>query len=653
MVGSGPAWLSAPGARKDALHDLYLGSCRAGYVTARPRPPLRPNHPAGEVDASPGRALGLSVATGFVGVLLIGGGATLAGTPFDVHSPGAWVFGMGHIGMFRRVVGLIGVFVGIAMLLLAWYRVIIHLRQRPEFPVRTVVLIFGLWVAPLLIAPPLFSQDVYSYVAQGTMLSQGVNPYEHGPAAVAATDPGVVHLVDPLWLRTPVPYGPLFVGLEATAVISSHHHEVTAVEELRVLALVGVLLAAAALVPLGRRAGTPPGLVVALVLLNPLTLLGLVSPGHNDALLAGLILCAVAVLARGRPALAVVICALAAAVKSPALVATAFVTWQWAYREDSWRRRLGAVAASFAITFLILDVLGRVTGVGSGWIRTAGTPGLVRSVLTPTTDMAVLAGHVARVFHLTPTSTALLSTFRTLGYLAAAGLICWFLWRSRDREVLLPLGLSLLVLVALGPVFQPWYLAWGVFCLAPVAAGRWRLLLIAASTFGTVALLPRFEPLVGSTGLLGDVSGIAAALALAALAVPSVAERAAVRLNRMIPTLSQSRWMPPPDEPLAVTPFETSSSGPVGQPPPAYARRRSGRFSSASAEVPPRRTGWESPGRRPTGAIRCHPASTPAAVPSRLASVLRGPGCRRRVPAPGRSAAPYAPRCRRLVGMTH
>jgi alpha-1,6-mannosyltransferase len=292
-----------------------------------------------------------------------------------------------------------------------------------------------------------------------------------------------------------------------------------------------------------------------------------VSPGHNDALLAGLILCAVAVLARGRPAVAVAICALAAAVKSPALIATAFVTWQWAYREHSWKRRVGVVVASFAITFAILEVLGRVTGVGWGWIRTTGTPGLVRSVLTPTTDLAVLAENVVRLFHFGPASAALLSTFRTLGYLAAAGLICWYLWRSRHRQVLLPLGLSLLVLVALGPVFQPWYLAWGLFCVAPVAAGRWRLLVICASTFATVALLPRFEPLVASTGLLGDVSGIAVALALAALAVPSVAERAAGLINRMLPTLAQLRLLPPPDEPAAVTPFETRPSASVAQRP--------------------------------------------------------------------------------------
>ena len=110
-----------------------------------------------------------------------------------------------------------------------------------------------------------------------------------------------------------------------------------AIEELRLLALAGVMLAAAVLPSLSRRWGTGPSLAVALVILNPLTLLGLISPAHNDALEAGLVLGALALLQRRRPGLAVAVCALAAAVKAPALIATAFVSWQWVRESASWR----------------------------------------------------------------------------------------------------------------------------------------------------------------------------------------------------------------------------------------------------------------------------------------------------------------------------
>src|SRR3546814_20706877 len=38
------------------------------------------------------------------------------------------------------------------------------------------------WSAPLMIAPPLFSRDGWSYAAQGMLTTLGVSPYDHGPA---------------------------------------------------------------------------------------------------------------------------------------------------------------------------------------------------------------------------------------------------------------------------------------------------------------------------------------------------------------------------------------------------------------------------------------------------------------------------------------
>lgn len=477
--------------------------------------------------AAPGRGLVLPLVGGFAAILAICVGATLAGSPFDVHLPGAWAFGMRHTGPGFRNLGKAGVFIGMAGLLVAWYQVIVYLRQRPSTPVRTVLVVFAVWALPLLVAPPLFSTDAYSYVAQGTMVAHSINPYHYGPVALAFQDPRVLSLVSPIWQVTTVPYGPLFLGLEAGAVEVTRFHETAAIEGLRLLALAGVMLAAAVLPSLARRYGTPPSLAVAMVVLNPLTLLGLISPGHNDALVAGLVLGAVALLLRGRPALAVVVCALAAAVKAPALVATAFVAWQWASQESSWRGRGRVLALTGAITLAALEVLAVITTVGWGWLSTLGTPGVVRSVVTPTTDLALVGEAFVRIVRFGPGLAPLLSVSRTAGYVVAAGLIAWLLWQSRHHGVLPALALSLLVLVALGPVFQPWYLAWGLFCVAPMAAGRWRVLLIGVSTFATVATLPRFEPLIASTGLAGDLFGLVALAGLASLASPRVIARLA------------------------------------------------------------------------------------------------------------------------------
>ena len=53
------------------------------------------------------------------------------------------------------------------------------------------------------------------------------------------------------------------------------------------------------------------------------------------------------------------------------------------------------------------------------------------------------------------------------------------LWRSRGgASSLRAIGLTMLAAVVLGPVMQPWYLAWGVVLLGPVAVGRLRGALI-------------------------------------------------------------------------------------------------------------------------------------------------------------------------------
>jgi hypothetical protein len=97
---------------------------------------------------------------------------------------------------------------------------------------------------------------------------------------------------------------------------------------------------------------------------------------------------------------------------------------------------------------------------------------------------------------------------------------------------MLALAISLFVVVALGPVLQPWYLAWGLFCLAPIATGRWQVLLIGVSTFAAVASLPRFEPLIASTGLAGDLFGLVALVGLASLASPRVIAKLSVLPTR-------------------------------------------------------------------------------------------------------------------------
>jgi len=80
-----------------------------------------------------------------------------------------------------------------------------------------------LWATPMIIAPPLFSRDVFSYAAQGEMTFGNISPYLYGPFTLGSTP--YVTPVDPLWGNTPAPYGPFFLFLDGKIDWISQHHE--------------------------------------------------------------------------------------------------------------------------------------------------------------------------------------------------------------------------------------------------------------------------------------------------------------------------------------------------------------------------------------------------------------------------------------------
>jgi len=53
--------------------------------------------------------------------------------------------------------------------------------------VRRLVPVFIAWTLPLLIVAPLFSNDAYSYAAQGELMSHTSTPTSTGPALSTGT----------------------------------------------------------------------------------------------------------------------------------------------------------------------------------------------------------------------------------------------------------------------------------------------------------------------------------------------------------------------------------------------------------------------------------------------------------------------------------
>jgi hypothetical protein len=84
-----------------------------------------------------------------------------------------------------------------------------------------------------------------------------------------------------------------------------------------------------------------------------------------------------------------------------------------------------------------------------------------------------------------------LLTFARAGALALSVVVAVVLLLWSDRiGPLSAIGWSCIAVVVLGPVVQPWYLAWGVVFLAPIAEGRVRRFLFVISAISCFLGLP-------------------------------------------------------------------------------------------------------------------------------------------------------------------
>lgn len=467
-----------------------------------------------------GRALVRPAILGFVAITAIVAGVSQPDSPFVLKQAGAWFFGVpsgsgpATTSSTDLFLGLVAVYGGLVLLMRAWFALARLTNRSAGVPVGRLALVLCAWVVPLLIAPPLFSRDVYSYAAQGQMMSHHISPYLYGPGALGPGSP-YQQLVDPIWMNVPAPYGPLFLQVDGLLARLSFGHVLVTVMLLRMLALVGVALLAVGVPRLARAFGRDPGEAFVLAVLNPVTILHFAGGAHNDALMVGLLVLGLAVARRGRPMAGIVLCSLAAAVKAPGLLGVLYIGWGWMGEGVPVRERIRPVLSAGLVAVVIMAVLSFVTGLGWGWVGLLATPGTVTSWLAPATGVGIVLGHLTHLVHLGVSRGAILSFTRVLGELTAAVLGVVLLVRSERLGVLRAMGITALLVVVLGPVVQPWYLSWGLILLAPVATGKVRSVLFGLSVSSAFIGLPggrqllqallhqlRSDPLVVAVGLL-------------------------------------------------------------------------------------------------------------------------------------------------------
>lgn len=443
---------------------------------------------------------------GATGTVLMAIGALGAGARPVVQDP---TFGVRLLNLPSRIqtVSLTMTTTGAVMMALAWLmlgRFALGSRRMSRGDLDRTLL---LWTLPLLIAPPMYSKDVYSYLAQSQISLEGLDPYRVGPASGLGLSHVFTLSVPTLWRETPAPYGPLFLWIGRGISALTGENIVAAVLCHRLVVLVGVGLIVWATPRLARRCGVAEVSALWLGAANPLLIMHLVAGVHNEALMLGLMLAGAEFALRGiasprllptswlRPATmpaddrrrswatktardweplgmllaGSILIVLSSQVKLPSLLALGFVTMALAYRcGGTLKALLLAGGAMSGLALAVMALVGWASGLGFGWMYTLGTANVVRSWMSPPTLLALGTGQVGILLGLGDHTTAVLGLTRAIGVLIITVVVAWLLvavFRGRLHPIG-GLGVALGVTVLLFPVVQPWYLLWAIIPLA-------------------------------------------------------------------------------------------------------------------------------------------------------------------------------------------
>jgi hypothetical protein len=438
---------------------------------------------------------------GFIASVMILAGCSFTNSPFKLNMDTTWFFGepvqspSATPSETKLLFAIVLTYAGIILLMRVWLRLAEIVKLHRGASVKQLWLMLAVWATPMIIAPPLFSRDIFSYAAQGEMTSHHISPYLYGPFTMGSSP--YVSPVDPLWGNAPAPYGPFFLFLDGSFARLTHHNQLATVVCLRLLEVVAVGLIGWAVTAIARALNRDPGEALVLGALNPLVILTLIAGGHNDAIMTGLLLIGVALALRKHFYWAFFFCALATAIKAPAALGIAFVAWSWVRDEHAPKReRLRPLIIGSLIGFITLSVTSWMAGFGFGWVRNLLSNGTVRSWAAPATGIGLSITKLASLLGLHWSEDVVLTVTRSVGLAVAVGSSLWLLWHSTKRGWLRSLGVALVLFVMLGPVVQPWYLVWGLLLLAACYKGREHFWLLALSIAGPFMGLPGAGELV-------------------------------------------------------------------------------------------------------------------------------------------------------------
>jgi hypothetical protein len=359
---------------------------------------------------------------------------------------------------------LVTVMVGVMLVAYA-----VTVTRSDRLTARTVVLGVVSAHLLLLLAPPLFSTDVFGYINYGRLGAlHGLNPYAAVPADGPHGDPSF-SLIN--WYHLSSPYGPLFTLATYPLAYLSLPVAFWVLKLLLVAADLGVLALVWRCASLLDR---NPAWAVAFVGLNPLVLLWMVGAEHNDSLMMLLVMVSVYfTLLRGArwhgaAAGAAIVAAAAIKPSAVALLPLILVAGQWRWK------LVGMALAAVAIGGASLAAFGPhgpSLGAQSSLVVPQGLPNLLGLALGLGGETSVLRAALTAVMVL------------------AIGAATVYAARRHDRWLTAGCAAMLVVVLTLS-----WTQAWYVFWILPLAVLARDASLRVAALAVSVLLFAEFMP---------------------------------------------------------------------------------------------------------------------------------------------------------------
>ncbi len=420
-----------------------------------PRPPQRAGRGPLMGGAPRGPLLlGLAAAVMMV-VGAFGAGGVLVRDPLLTNSPlGFWRYGHG------RELATALVYLGVGLMAGAWVRLGREVLAR-RVGGRAVLATAVVWIAPMLVSPPLFTRDVFSYLAQGALPLAGLDPYAVGPEAMPGIFTENVHY---FWQDTPAPYGPLFILIAKSVVAIVGDNVILGVVLMRLALLPGLVLLIWALPELTRRLGGRVAVALWIAVANPMMVIHMVGGGHNDLLVVGLLAAGSLLALRGHHVGGIALVTAAMAVKASAGIALPFLVLVWAAHMSGSRpvRLAKATAAGVAVFAVVFAAITVAAGVGLGWLPALSAPSMIVNWMSiPTGVGEFVHSALGLVFDLP--KQPFVNVARVIGATALLYIACRQWWAARDGgpDAVRRAGIVLIAVAVLSPATLPWYVELG------------------------------------------------------------------------------------------------------------------------------------------------------------------------------------------------